>query len=50
MDVNLIANSITISNKSNLKEVNPAIAYNSVHQEYLAVWYKDQPGNDDIDA
>jgi hypothetical protein len=32
------------------QEVNPAIAYNSQHQEYLVVWYNDRPGNDDIRA
>jgi hypothetical protein len=28
--------------------VAPAVAYNSIWQEYLAVWYNDRPGNDDI--
>jgi len=33
-----------------LEEKNPAIAYNPDRQEYLAVWYNDRAGNDDIQA
>lgn len=39
-----------IHNDSGLTEVNPAVAYNSQRQEYLAVWYNDRPGNDDVRA
>jgi hypothetical protein len=31
-------------------EVQPAIAYSPVRQQYLVVWYNDRPGNDDIRA
>ncbi|HBY08449.1 MAG TPA: hypothetical protein DEH22_11915 [Chloroflexi bacterium] len=32
------------------QEVSPALAYNSQRQEYLAVWYNDRAGCDDIRA
>ncbi len=43
-----IGNRFTIRNDTGLEEVNPAVAYNPHRQEYLAVWYNDRPGNDDI--
>jgi hypothetical protein len=30
--------------------VNPAIAYNTIFEQYLVVWYNDRPGYDDIYA
>ena len=32
----------------NVPAVAPAVAYNSIWDEYLAVWYNDRPGFDDI--
>jgi len=49
-NINPVGNSLTISNESSLVELSPAIAYNSTSGEYLAVWYNDRPGNDDIRA
>jgi hypothetical protein len=48
--VNPIGYNQTISNENSLVEVNPSVAYNSSRAEYLAVWYNDRPGNDDIRA
>jgi hypothetical protein len=45
-----VGNTLTISNDDPLVEVSPAIAYNTTRGEYLAVWYNDRPGNDDIRA
>ena len=45
-----VGNNFLISNESPLVEVNPSVAYNSTRSEYLAVWYNDRPGNDDIRA
>jgi len=39
----------TVSGQT-LEEMIPAIAYNPDRQEYLAVWYNDRAGNDDIQA
>ena len=33
-----------------LEEITPAIAYNPDRQEYLAVWFNNRAGNDDIQA
>jgi hypothetical protein len=46
----LIGNNFLISNENSLVEVYPSVAYNSTRFEYLAVWYNDRPGNDDIRA
>jgi len=45
-----IGGRFTISNDPGLEEVATAVAYNPDRQEYLAVWYNDRPGNDDIRA
>jgi hypothetical protein len=45
-----VGNNFTISNENSLVEVYPSVAYNSTRSEYLAVWYNDRPGNDDIRA
>ena len=39
---------IKIANETGLNEVSPAIAFNSMHSEYLVVWFDDRPSNDDI--
>jgi hypothetical protein len=33
-----------------LESIHPAVAYNSMRDEYLVVWYNDRPSNDDIQA
>jgi hypothetical protein len=43
-----IGYNFVIRNDTGLVEEHPAIAYSSVRQEYLVVWYNDRPGNDDI--
>jgi hypothetical protein len=44
-----ILHSFIISNQST-EELDPAVAYNSQQREYLAVFWNDRPGNDDIRA
>ena len=44
-----IGSIFTVSGQD-LEEVSPAVAYNLDRQEYLAVWYNDRAGNDDIQA
>jgi hypothetical protein len=44
-----IGHSFIISNQST-EELDPAVAYNSQQREYLAVFWNDRPGNDDIRA
>ena len=48
--INPVGNQLMISNETSLEELSPAVAYNSTRREYLAVWYNDRPGNDDIRA
>lgn len=45
-----IGTAFQVSNIASLAEVFPAVAYNSTHAKYLAVWYNDRPANDDIMA
>ncbi len=45
-----VGNTFMVSNEGSLVELSPDIAYNSMRDEYLAVWYNDRPGNDDIRA
>jgi hypothetical protein len=44
-----VGNVFTVTTE-NLREVNPAVAYNPDREEYLVVWYNDRSGNDDIRA
>ena len=39
-----------IHTDSALEEIHPVLAYNDSRGEYLAVWYNNRPGNDDIRA
>jgi len=48
--INPVGNNLMISNENSLEELSPDVAYNSTRREYLAVWYNDRPGNDDIRA
>jgi hypothetical protein len=48
--VDPIGNAFQISNIASLAEIYPAVAYDSAHFEYLAVWYNDRTVNDDIMA
>ncbi|MFN2215208.1 MAG: hypothetical protein ACK2UM_03990 [Anaerolineales bacterium] len=43
-----IGDNFVIRNDIGLVEEHPAIAYSSLQQEYLVVWYNDRSGNDDI--
>ena len=44
----IVGSTFTIANVVNISEVSPALAFNSTREEYLAVWYNDLPGNDDL--
>jgi hypothetical protein len=46
---NPVGGSLVISEAAE-QEVSPTLAYNSLRQEYLAVWYNDRAGCDDIRA
>lgn len=46
----LIGEIFPIAGNSKLIEVGPALAYNPDREEYLAVWWNDREGNDDIQA
>ncbi len=48
--ISRVGDEITVYNEPSLVEASPAIAYNDIRHEYLAVWYNDRPGNDDIRA
>lgn len=39
-----------IGHEDNIEMVEPAVAYNSIWDEFLVVWMNDRPGNDDIYA
>jgi len=49
---NVVGSPVNISQQTNtnIRPGQPSVAYNSVREEYLVVWYNDRPGNDDIQA
>jgi hypothetical protein len=48
--INPIGIAFPICNLGSVAEVNPAIAYDATHDDYLSVWYNDRTSNDDIMA
>lgn len=45
-----VGNNFIVRNETGLVEEKPDVAFSSHLQEYLAVWYVDRPGNDEIQA
>jgi hypothetical protein len=48
--VNPIGTAFQICNIGGVAEINPDVAYDPTHKDYLAVWYNDRASNDDIMA